>query len=257
MGYYSIKNTQNNSFIRFDSSNRITFTTNPDTAYYNTRQKTESLINNQIKPDKRKDFIVVPYAGKAKVISTGSNGVSTDLSNTTTNPVSHKNYNRISESQKIVVSLKAPKSNRISMSVVHNVSTPCLKNNNLSISSICDSSSIKSCISEYEEKERQVNKEICDLYHYIEFYDLSAAEGYKAYKALQVRLKKRREIKNALARFDIMAQSSLDDFINGTLERRLCGMSKRKYKCRAIPELFTGEDISVEEDELVENIEDL
>lgn len=41
-----------------------------------------------------------------------------------------------------------------------------------------------------------VDKEINDIYHYIEFSNLDAYRGWKAYKLLKEKLKERREIKD-------------------------------------------------------------
>lgn len=50
----------------------------------------------------------------------------------------------------------------------------------------------KTCSSRLSE----VDKEISDIYHYIEFSNLDAYRGWKAYKLLKDKLKERREIKD-------------------------------------------------------------
>lgn len=223
--FYSIQNSKNGTYLQFDSTQHILFVPFLDKAYYSTIKKVNAIINNCIKPAQRNNLVIVEYTPNP-------------LSNTKApNPL-----NRITKSQSVRVSPNN-KPNKISMNIVRDVSTPCLKAIQPHLNPISNNTIVANCVKEYEEKERQIKKEICDLYHYIEFYDLSAAEGYKAYKALQTRLQKRREIKNTLIRFNIVSQATPDDIINGNLERRLSGLNNRKYECRAIPELFTGEDI--------------
>jgi len=43
-----------------------------------------------------------------------------------------------------------------------------------------------------------IDKEINDIYHYIEFSDLDAYRGWKAYKMLKDKLNERRKIKDSL-----------------------------------------------------------
>lgn len=48
----------------------------------------------------------------------------------------------------------------------------------------------------YEKRLSSVDKEINDIYHFIEFTELDAYRGWKAYKLLKDKLRKRREIKD-------------------------------------------------------------
>lgn len=230
--FYSIYNSANNTYLQFDSLHHITYVSNIERAYYGTMTKANAIINNCVKPEFRSNLSIVAYPNKA--VSQAPKKAPTYNSPNPNNRVSHNK--RISFSSK-------SKPNKISMSVVREVSTPCLKAFTPHTNPICDNTAISICVTEYEEKERQIKKEICDLYHYIEFYNLNAAEGYKIYKALQVRLQKRREIKNALIKLSIVSQATPDDIFSGNLERRLSGLNDRKYQSRAIPELFSGDNI--------------
>lgn len=51
-------------------------------------------------------------------------------------------------------------------------------------------------LSEYPKKLSKVDKEISDIYHYIEVSNLDAYRGWKAYKLLKDKLIERRKIKD-------------------------------------------------------------
>lgn len=87
-------------------------------------------------------------------------------------------------------------------------------------------------------QQRENEAEICDIYHYIEFFDLNASQGYKAYKMLQNRLKIRRNIKNELSRIGIFFKSKPQEAIDGTLQKRINGLDHMQYSARVLKELF-------------------
>ena len=86
--------------------------------------------------------------------------------------------------------------------------------------------------------QRNNEKEICDIYHYIEFMDLNASSGFKAYKMLQERLRDRRRIKDELSKVEFMLQSNHTDLASGKLSRRIEGLNHRQYEPRVLKELF-------------------
>jgi hypothetical protein len=57
---------------------------------------------------------------------------------------------------------------------------------------------------EYDLKNNK--NEIVDIYHYIEFYDLNACDGYKIYKKLQDALRERREIKDSMDKLEAVTK---------------------------------------------------
>lgn len=83
-----------------------------------------------------------------------------------------------------------------------------------------------------------VDKEICDILHYIEFCNLNAAQGYKAYKMLKERRIKRRSIKNELQVVDIILGKKISETATDEIEKAISGMDKRKYEPRVMRELF-------------------
>lgn len=84
----------------------------------------------------------------------------------------------------------------------------------------------------------KIDKEISDIRHYIEFYPLSASNGYKMAKMLKGHLVKRREIKNELdvmCRVQIMSVGQVGsgkgrEIIEKTLDKH--------YTPRVLRELF-------------------
>ena len=87
----------------------------------------------------------------------------------------------------------------------------------------------------------EVEKEICDLMHYIEFNNLDAANGYKIYKMLRECRLRRRLIKNE----DIKVSAAIQALGGLTLQEklkeslgRLKGLENRTYSPRILYELF-------------------
>lgn len=83
-----------------------------------------------------------------------------------------------------------------------------------------------------------VDREICDITHYIEFNRLSAAKGYEAYKMLQNKLLERRVIKDDFAKFQMLSEAKVSDIFDGTLEKKLSALDTKMYTPRVLKELF-------------------
>ena len=83
-----------------------------------------------------------------------------------------------------------------------------------------------------------VDKETCDILHYIEFCNLNAAQGYKAYKMLKERRIRRRSIKNELQVLDIILGKKISETATDEIQKAVHGMDKRKYEPRVMEELF-------------------
>lgn len=84
----------------------------------------------------------------------------------------------------------------------------------------------------------QVDMEICDIQHYIEFFALDAAKGYKAYRMLKERLVRRREIKDEMAKVNLFLSGTSSDFSSGKVSRQLKNMDNSAYQPRILNELF-------------------
>lgn len=83
-----------------------------------------------------------------------------------------------------------------------------------------------------------VGKELLDIYHYIEFCNLNAAQGYKAYKMVKERRIKRRTIKNELVILDAILEKKISDSITEEIEKVIQNLDERTYSPRILNELF-------------------
>ena len=92
--------------------------------------------------------------------------------------------------------------------------------------------------SELSKKMSRVDQEVADIQHYIEFNNLNAAEGYKAFKMLQDKLLERRVIKDDLAKFQILSSAKVSDIYDGTLDSKIDEFYNRNYTPRVLKELF-------------------
>lgn len=83
-----------------------------------------------------------------------------------------------------------------------------------------------------------VDKELSDINHYIEFYNLNAAQGYKAYKMVKERRIKRRIIKNELTIVDVILEKKISDSMTEEIEKAIQNLDERTYTPRILSELF-------------------
>lgn len=87
----------------------------------------------------------------------------------------------------------------------------------------------------------EVDKEICDIMHYIEFYNLDAAKGYKMYKMLKDCRLRRRKIKDEYekvgAAITTLANEDLIEKMKTAL-KQMKGLDNRLYTPRILTELF-------------------
>ena len=94
-----------------------------------------------------------------------------------------------------------------------------------------------------EQQLQNIEKEITDIEHAAEFYNLNAANGYKLYKMLHEARNKRRKYKDQLLIIDIIMDGNIGDISNGRTLRRIKGLDNRKYKPRILEELFEMEKV--------------
>ena len=91
------------------------------------------------------------------------------------------------------------------------------------------------------ELQRQLNEienELLDINHYIEFTNLNAAQGYKASQMIKQRRVKRRSIKNELAVLDIILSKKISESVTDEIYRSVEGLDGRSYEPRVLKELF-------------------
>ena len=84
----------------------------------------------------------------------------------------------------------------------------------------------------------KVDQELSDINHYIEFCNLNAAQGYKAYKMIKERRIKRRSIKNELEVLSIILGKKISDTASDEIQKAIAGMDKRTYEPRVMTESF-------------------
>lgn len=84
----------------------------------------------------------------------------------------------------------------------------------------------------------EVDLEICDIQHYMEFYTLDAAKGYKAYRMMKDRLIRRRQIKDEMARADCFISGTSETFSSGRVKHQLDALDNRVYSPSVLNELF-------------------
>lgn len=85
-----------------------------------------------------------------------------------------------------------------------------------------------------------VDRKKTDIEHYIEFYNLSASQGYKAYKILNDCLCERRAIKNELEQIDDVLRMNIGFISKGKLQGALARAEDKRYTPRVLKELFNS-----------------
>ena len=84
----------------------------------------------------------------------------------------------------------------------------------------------------------KIDQELSDIDHYIEFVNLNAAQGYKAYKMIKDRRIIRRSIKNELDVLNIILGKKISETATDEIHKAITGMDNRKYEPRVLNELF-------------------
>lgn len=84
----------------------------------------------------------------------------------------------------------------------------------------------------------EIEREITDLYHAMEFYNLDAAKGYKIYKMMQERLICRRKNKNETLKIDYILSGGIKGLTSKQTRKHFESLENRQYTPRALKELF-------------------
>ena len=83
-----------------------------------------------------------------------------------------------------------------------------------------------------------VDKEISDINHYIEFGKFNAYQGWLAFNMLRVRLKKRRKIKDELHILIQLGECKVNSSMIADIKVAIEKLKTRKYQPRKLNELF-------------------
>ena len=92
--------------------------------------------------------------------------------------------------------------------------------------------------------ESEVDKEISDIMHFIEFNNFSASEGYKLCKAIKDLRLRRRRIKNELELINIVNMHTLNNVALGYNNKAITGLDKKQYTPRVLQDLFDHKDVN-------------
>lgn len=84
----------------------------------------------------------------------------------------------------------------------------------------------------------QVDLEISDIYHYIEFNNLDVQRGFKIYKQLQDALRRRRVIKDRIEIVKVMRQHGINKKNLSSVLEYMGTEHKKTYTPRVLKELF-------------------
>ena len=94
-------------------------------------------------------------------------------------------------------------------------------------------------ISELDEKLSEIDKQQCDVLHFIEKYDLNACDGFKAYKLLKEIRMERRVIKNEIRKAQLLNKEDLRKMDLSNLAVKMSEQDKHTdYTPRILTELF-------------------
>lgn len=115
-----------------------------------------------------------------------------------------------------------------------------------------DISSIYNIAINFESYKQRLNKlykenelKICDIYHYIEFHNLNACDGYKIYNRLHNILNYRRNIKDAINAITLLNNMFTDIDIENL--SNILHAPDRSYRPRADKELFLSNNKQIDE----------
>ena len=110
---------------------------------------------------------------------------------------------------------------------------------------------MSSHMDEYQDNLNQmlsdVDKEICDLMHYLEFSNLDSAEMLKVAEMLKERRQHRRKIKDEMEKTALMKDMFLDQTFGTKVQQSLDVMERmktRQYTPRRLHELFEQQRVS-------------
>lgn len=95
----------------------------------------------------------------------------------------------------------------------------------------------------------EIDKEIVDIQHYIEFGKFNCYQGWMCFKMLQNTLQQRRKYKNEIAVLNLIKQCKFDKSSLEALSATIADIQNKCYRPRAFPELFSGNERNQNEKE--------
>lgn len=84
----------------------------------------------------------------------------------------------------------------------------------------------------------EVEREIIDIYHAIEFYEANSEKAYSIYRLMHDKLIKRRGIKDESVKIDYILTGGIKGLTSRQTRKRFEDMENRTYLPRALKELF-------------------
>ena len=84
----------------------------------------------------------------------------------------------------------------------------------------------------------EIEREITDIYHAMEFYNLDAAKEYKIYKMMQERLIRRRQNKDEMLKINYILNGGINGLTSKETRKHIESMENRYYQLRVLKELF-------------------
>lgn len=92
------------------------------------------------------------------------------------------------------------------------------------------------------EKLSDIDKQIVDIEHYIEFGKFNCYQGWMCFKMLQNTLQQRRKYKNEIAVLNLIKQCKFNKESLEALASTVADIQNKCYRPRAFPELFAGNE---------------
>lgn len=84
----------------------------------------------------------------------------------------------------------------------------------------------------------EIDREITDIYHAMEFYNLDASKGYKLYRMMHERLIRRRKNKDESLKVDYILSGGIKGLTDNSTRQRIERINRRQYQPRVLKELF-------------------
>ena len=84
----------------------------------------------------------------------------------------------------------------------------------------------------------EIEREITDLYHAMEFYNLNVTSGFRLYKKMQEKLIERRKNKDEALKIHYVLSGGTKGLLNNQTKERIEKLNHRQYQPRAFKELF-------------------